>query len=342
MRGTSDGQTVLVVDDTPENITILASTLSEYNVKAARSGAKAIAIARSAMPDIILLDIMMPGMDGYTTCKLLKGDPRTRNIPVIFITAMNDVSNEAKGFALGAVDYITKPISPPIVQARVRTHLQLYDQNRALETRVAQRTRELNESRLEIIHRLGLAAEFRDNETGMHVVRISKYCRLLARAIGLDDIEVELLQQASPMHDVGKIGVPDKVLLKPGKLDAEERALMEKHCEIGAKIIGEQAIPLFQTARTVALTHHERWDGSGYPRGLAGEQIPMEGRIVAIADVFDALISERPYKQAWPLDQAVQFIQENAGLHFDPMLVEVFMDHLDEIITLAKNYADDM
>ena len=340
MHNAHEKQTVLVVDDTPDNITLLAGILSNYNVKAATSGEKALNIAFSSPPDIILLDIMMPVMDGYEICSRLKADLRTRDIPVIFITAMDDVSDEARGFELGAVDYITKPISPPIVLARVKTQLQLYDQNRALDLKVRHQTKELNDSNLELIRRLGIASEFRDNDTGMHIVRISHYCHVLAKAIGMDDAEADLLLQTSPMHDVGKIGIPDDILLKPGRLTDEERTIMERHTEIGAKIIGRHDNRVLQMARTIALSHHERWDGTGYPGGIRGEDIPIEGRIVALADVFDALISERPYKEPWPMGKAIELIKRESGRHFDPLLVKAFMGNLDEIVSLARQHAD--
>lgn len=340
MTNRTNKPTILIVDDTPENITILSKILSEYNIKAANNGIKAIEIASRFNPDVILLDIMMPEMDGYTAIKHLKRDPNTKNIPVIFITAMSEVSDETRGFELGAVDYITKPISPPVVISRVKTHLKLYDQNRALEHIVSERTRELNDSRLEIIRRLGLAAEYKDNETGMHVIRISFYCKTIATACGMSNEWVDLIFNASPMHDIGKIGIPDHILRKPGRLNAEERAIMERHAEIGAKIIGNHDNILLETARTVALTHHEKWDGSGYPHGLKGEEIPLTGRIVAIADVFDALTSKRPYKEAWSLEKSVAHIKEESGRHFDPALVAVFIERLDEILALAKEHAD--
>jgi len=332
--------TILIVDDVPDNITVLTNILSDYNLKAANNGAKALEIASRFRPDIILLDIMMPDMDGYAVCKRLKRDLHTKNIPVIFVTAMDEVTDEARAFELGAVDYITKPVSPPVVRARVKTHLNLYDQNKALEHLVHERTKALNQSRLEIIHRLGLAAEYKDNETGMHVIRMSYYCKIMATAVGMSKEEVELIFNASPMHDIGKIGIPDNILGKPGKLDAHERAIMEQHSEIGAKIIGEHDTPLLDMARTVALTHHEKWDGTGYPRGIKGENIPLVGRIVAVADVFDALVCKRPYKKAWPFEKAVAFIKEESGKHFDPGIVDVFVAHVDEIVELAKLKAD--
>ncbi|WP_028579217.1 response regulator [Desulfogranum japonicum] len=332
--------TILIVDDTAENITVLSRILVDYNVKVANNGPKALEIALRFKPNLILLDIMMPQMDGYAVCLRLKQDLRTKNIPVIFVTSMDEVTDEARGFELGAVDYITKPVSPPVVLARVKTHLKLYDQNRALEELVNERTKELNESRLEIIRRLGLAAEYKDNETGMHVIRMSCYCKILATAIGMSNEEVDLILNASPMHDVGKIGIADDILLKPGRLNDKERAIMERHTEIGAKIIGEHDNPLLKMARTVALTHHEKWNGSGYPKGLKGEDIPLVGRIAAVADVFDALISKRPYKEAWPVEKAVALFKEESGQHFDPALIEVFVQNLDKILEQARLHAD--
>jgi putative two-component system response regulator len=337
-----DKQTILVVDDAPANIDVLSGILSNsYKIKAATNGPKALKIAFSTPPDLILLDIMMPDMDGYEVCRKLKNDPRTKNIPVIFVTAKGEVADETHGFELGAVDYIVKPVSPPIVLARTQAQLALYDQSRVLEEKVKQRTAELDASRSEIIHRLGRAAEFKDNETGMHVMRMSHYSRIIAKEIGMSDMEADVLLNAAPMHDIGKIGIPDNVLLKPGKLDKDEWALMMKHPEFGATIIGEhENSELLEMARIVALTHHEKWNGKGYPNGLAGEDIPLVGRIVAIADVFDALTTERPYKDAWPVEKAVNLIQEEAGQHFDPALSEVFVKCLPEILKAKEKYAE--
>lgn len=339
---TPERQTVLVVDDTPENIDVLAGVLKgDYQVKVATNGERALKIAFSdKQPDIILLDIMMPGMDGYEVCQRLKDDARTKAIPVIFITAKSEVEDEQKGLELGAVDYITKPISPPIVQSRVKTQLALYDQNRVLERKVRERTSELNETRLEIIHRLGRAAEFKDNETGLHVIRMSHYSKLIALGFGVSEDEAEVILNAAPMHDVGKIGIPDAVLLKPGKLDDKEWAIMRKHPAMGAGIIGKHNNELLEMSRIVALTHHEKWDGSGYPRGKKGEEIPLEGRIVAIADVFDALTTARPYKEAWPIEKAVNLIVSEAGKHFDPALVPVFQEVLPDILKIRDTYAE--
>lgn len=335
--------TILVVDDTPQNIDVLVGALrDEYHIKAATRGQKALELARSSTPpDMILLDIMMPEMDGYEVCRRLKADYTTRHIPVIFTTAKIAVEDELRGLDVGAVDYITKPISPPIVRARVRTHLALYDQNRELERRVKHRTEQLAQTRLEVVQRLGRAAEYKDNETGLHVIRMSYYARILGEAVGMGEHELDLLLNAAPMHDIGKIGIPDRVLQKPGKLDPEEWAIMQTHCQIGADILGEaDGSDLMVMASEIALSHHEKWDGSGYPRGLAGEDIPRVGRIVAIADVFDALTSVRPYKPAWSLEQASQHLRDNAGSHFDPELVERFLERLPELEAIQARYGE--
>ncbi len=284
---------------------------------------------------------MMPGMDGYEVCRQLKSDPRTKNIPVIFVTALGDIEDEALGFKIGAVDYITKPVSPPIVLSRVRTHLSLYEQNKNLEEMVAKRTVELQHSRFEIIRRLGMAAEFRDNETGRHVLRIGFMAKILALAMGVEEREADIFLNASPMHDVGKIAIADSILLKPGLLSPEERKIMEEHAMLGAKLIGQHHDDLLAVAATAALTHHEKWDGSGYPQGLKGTDIPLIGRITAIADVFDALTSTRPYKEAWPIEKAVNLIKQESGKHFDPELIPVFMDNLDKIVEVINQNSDD-
>lgn len=264
-----------------------------------------------------------------------------RSIPVIFLTAKSEVVDETQGLELGAVDYITKPISIPILLARVRTQLALYDQTRELERMVALRTAELESTRLQIIRRLGRAAEFRDNETGSHVIRMSHYSRLIAQAAGMGEEFVGILFNAAPMHDVGKIGVGDNVLLNPGKLDEAGWEAIRRHPEIGAKIIGDHQDILLKTALIVALTHHEKWDGSGYPKKLKGEKIPLEARIVAIADVFDALTSERPYKKSWPVEDAVAEIEKCSGSHFDPGLIKAFWAALPEILCIKEKYTEE-
>jgi putative two-component system response regulator len=336
-------ETVLVVDDTPANIDVLKELLrDDYTVKVALDGERALKIALTdTPPDIILLDVMMPGMDGYEVCRVLKEDPRTRKVPIIFVTAKDETEDEMRGFELGAADYITKPISPPIVKARVRTQLELYDQNRALERKVAERTAELNETRLQIIRRLGRAAEYKDNETGRHVIRMSHYSRLLALEAGFDEEEAERLLNAAPMHDIGKIGVPDGVLRKPAGLDDEEWKVMHRHPHFGSRIIGEHDSELLNMAAVVAITHHEKWDGSGYPKGLAGEEIPLVGRITAIADVFDALTTARPYKPAWTIEKTMDLLREEAGKHFDPDLVAKFEAILPEMLKVRELHAEE-
>ena len=333
--------TILVVDDTPANIDVLNGILQdEYTVRAATSGEKALAIARaSPPPDLILLDVMMPATDGYEVCSRLKADYSTQRIPIIFCTAMDEIGDETRGFELGAVDYITKPLSPAIVRSRVRTHLQLYDQKRQLIEMVKQRTRELEETRLQIIRRLGRAAEYKDDDTGYHVIRMSHYARMLALADGAPDYRAELLFTAAPMHDVGKIGIPDSITQKAGPLTPEEWVIVKNHPSIGAGIIGRHNDELLEMARIIALTHHEKWDGTGYPRGLKGEAIPLVGRIVAIADVFDALTADRPYKHAWPVEEAVAYLQREAGRHFDPKLVPKFIELLPQVRAIMNQYS---
>lgn len=320
---------LLLVDDEPTNLQVLRHVLqADYRLLFATDGARALQVAREQQPQLILLDIMMPGMDGYAVCRALKADPATAGIPVIFVTALNDSQDETAGFDAGAVDYITKPVSPPVVRARVRNHLSLV------------RVDELRETRLQIVQRLGRAAEYKDNETGLHVIRMSHFSQLLALAAGCSPAWAEDLLNAAPMHDVGKIGIPDAVLRKPGPLDADEWATMRRHPEIGAEIIGEHPSGVLQLAREIALAHHEKWDGSGYPRGLAGEAIPLSARIVAIADVFDALTTRRPYKEPWPVQEAMSHIAAQAGKHFDPALVALFAPLLPQLLEIRARWAE--
>ncbi len=338
----SEKPLLLIVDDIAENIDILSYILrNDYDLKVALSGAKALEICQQIpRPEMVLLDVMMPEIDGMEVCSRLKEDPATSDITVIFVSALGSTVNEEKGFELGAVDFISKPISPSIVKARIKTHLALANQKRELEQKVEERLQEVNQTRLKIIQRLGRAAEYRDNETGYHVIRMSHYTRLIAEAYGGNDEWVEMIFNAAPMHDVGKIGIPDKILLKPGKLDADEWEIMKKHSAYGAEIIGEDSNPLLKMSRTIALSHHERWDGSGYPEGLSGEAIPLEARIVAIADVFDALTSMRQYKDAWSVEKAVDHISQSRGAHFDPHLVDLFELVLPQILEVKANYQD--
>ncbi|MEO5345112.1 MAG: response regulator [Magnetococcus sp. YQC-9] len=335
---------ILLVDDIPDNISLLTEVLNpHYRTRIATQGETALRIANSVTPpDLILLDIMMPGMDGHEVCRRLKENPDTRRIPVIFVTALNELEDERIGLELGAVDYLTKPINPPIMLARIKTHLALYDQTRELERLVDERTAELQRTRREIIMRLGRAAEFKDNETGYHVMRMSHIARLLGRAAGLGEASAEILFNAAQMHDIGKIGIPDQVLLKKGKLDEEELLIMRRHPEMGAAIIGQHDDDLLKTAHILALTHHEKWDGSGYPRGLKGEEIPFVGRVTAIADVFDALTAERPYKKAWSIEDSLAYIESQAGSHFDPTLAGLLRTILPEITAIRARYSDEI
>ena len=320
---------LLLVDDEAVNLRLLQQILqADYRLLIAKDGARALELATSALPDLILLDVMMPGMTGHEVCERLKASDATRHIPVIFVTALSDETDETRGFALGAVDYITKPFSNPVVRARIKTQLSLV------------RAEVLLATRQQVVQCLGAAAEFKDNETGLHVVRMSHYSRLIGEALGMPKVQLEDLFSAAPMHDVGKIGIPDAILRKPGRLDEDELLVMRQHPEIGARIIGQHPDGMLAMAHRIALYHHEKWDGSGYPFGLAGEAIPLEARIVAIADVFDALTSVRPYKRAWTFDEAVGLLRQEAGRHFDPQLVDVFLGLLPQVTAVAAEFGE--
>ncbi|GLQ31053.1 HD domain-containing phosphohydrolase [Litoribrevibacter albus] len=320
---------ILIVDDEPANIQVLRGILGgQYQLLFAKSGQQAIEVALNHTPDLILMDVVMPEMSGYEAVAELKKMKETADIPVIFITSMSGDAHETQGFDCKAVDYITKPAHPNIVLARVRTHLSLV------------RIDALNKTREQIIHCLGHAAEYKDNETGLHVIRMSKYSKVIAEAAGLTEEECELICTAAPMHDIGKIGIPDRVLLKPGKLTEQEWLVMKRHPFIGHQIIGNQDSPLLALAASIAYTHHEKWNGTGYPRGLKGREIPLEGRIVALADVFDALTTARPYKPAWSIDKALNLITEEAGEHFDPNLVPLFLDNIEKILEIREEWME--
>ncbi len=322
--------TLLLVDDEPVNLRVLKQLLAPYyNLVFAKNGEEAIRLAHSQLPDLILMDVMMPGMTGFDACKQLKADSVTASIPVIFVTALSDEHDEARGFEAGGVDYVTKPVSPTVVLARIKTHLSLVQAD------------ELKRTRLQVIQRLGRAAEYKDNETGMHVMRMSHYARVLALAYGFTPAQADVLLHAAPMHDIGKIGIPDSIMLKPGKLTDEEFAIMKTHPHIGAEILGDADSRLLQIAKSVALTHHEKWDGSGYPNGLVGEQIPVEGRIVAVADVFDALTSKRPYKEAWTVEKTLAVMKEQKGKHFEPVLIDLLEQNLDALLLIKAQWKDE-
>jgi putative two-component system response regulator len=321
---------ILIVDDEPLNLKVLKQVLQDdYRLSFAKNGMDALELVKKERPGLILLDVMMPGMTGFEVCKQLKSDPDTHTIPVIFVTALADEADESEGFNAGGVDYINKPISPALVRARVKTHLSLVHID------------ELKNTHLELIQRLGRAAEFKDNETGMHVIRMSHVSGRIALEMGMDAGFAEQLVHAAPMHDIGKIGIPDHVLLKPGKLDDEELAIMRTHPQLGADILDKSNSQLIRLAHTVALYHHEKWDGSGYPFGLKGEEIPIEARIVAVAYVFDALLSKRPYKEAWPVEKAVEEIKSQINRHFDPQVVAAMLSCLPALIAINAKWREE-
>lgn len=354
---------VLVVDDTPDNLSLMSSLLKPtYQVKLANNGAKALQVAQSDNPpDLILLDIMMPDMDGYEVCQALKADARTRDIPVIFLTAKVEIEDEQKGLELGAVDYITKPISPPIVLARVETHLSLKrasdflrDKNAYLESEVQRRAQEITAIQDVTILAMASLAETRDPETGNHIRRTQNYVKALALHLRddpryretLTDSYIDLLYKSAPLHDIGKVGIPDRILLKPGRFTPDEFELMKTHTTLGFKAIqhAESAlgtpVAFLEMAKEIALYHQEKWDGSGYPEGLSGEAIPLSARLMAVADVYDALISRRVYKEGMPHEKAVGIIIDGRGSHFAPDLVDAFMAIEDQFREIAQRFAD--
>ncbi len=345
---------VMVVDDTEANIDILVEALGEnYDVRVALDGETALEDISREAPDLILLDIMMPGMDGYEVCRHLKNDPAHRDIPIIFLTAMTEEQDEARGLSLGAVDYVTKPFSPDLVKARVFNHLELKRHRDHLQDLVDQRTRELSLTQEVTIYSLASLAETRDPETGGHILRTQRYVRALAIQMAtrpgfetqLTDDAIRLLYNSAPLHDIGKVGVADAILLKPGDLTKEEFEEMKKHTEYGKRAlqVGEEKLgenSFMKVAQEIAYTHHEKWNGSGYPRGLKGEDIPISGRLMAIADVYDALISKRVYKPAFSHKKAMAYICQDSGSHFDPQLVENLIQIEDEFRQIASVLAD--
>jgi putative two-component system response regulator len=355
--------TILVVDDTPDNLTLMVGLLKDnYRIKVAASGEKALRIARSkSPPDLILLDIMMPVLDGYEVCRQLQADAATREIPVIFLTALTEIEDERRGLELGAVDYITKPVSPPIVKARVRTHLQLKaaadflrDKNAFLEQEVARRTREVRAIQEVTILALAGLAETRDSSTGNHLRRTQLYVKALAQKLQthprfkefLTEGNIALLCKSAPLHDIGKVGIPDRILLKPGRLDPDEFEIMKTHTTIGQNAIehAEQSlgtdVEFLRTAKDIVLFHQEKWDGSGYPGELSGDDIPVSARLMALADVYDALISSRVYRASVPHDQVVKMIVDDRGTHFDPDVVDAFVEIQEDFREIARQYAD--
>lgn len=364
---------VLFVDDEPKVLIglerMLSDELDDWEMIFAHSADEALGRIREAGVDVVASDVNMPGRDGFSLLAEIQASEDTRDIPVIIVTGRDDTDIKRRALALGAVDLLNKPVHPEDLIARLRSAMRLKayqderkHHSRVLEQKVEERTAELADSRLDILWRLGAAAEYRDEATGNHVIRVSCCCRAVAEAFGMDRDNVEMLFLASPLHDIGKIGIPDGVLLKPGSLDHEEWEIMKAHCAIGARILRDDSKamrafltwrygsgaaqrhraqnPILSLASTIALSHHERWDGSGYPHGLKGEDIPLESRIVALADIYDALLSERPYKPALPEAEAVDIIRGERARHLDPCLCDLFEDLREQFRTIRAEFAD--
>ena len=361
-------ETILMVDDNPANLQVLQATLDGrgYRLLAARDGASALSIAANASPDLILLDIMMPAMDGFEVCRRLKSDPGTDDIPVIFLSALEETEDKVRGLELGAVDYITKPFQPQEILARVNTHLtlrclqrqlreanaELTELNENLEQKVAERSRELLRSRDGIIFAMAKMTEARDDDTGKHLERICRYVEILARELSKSDASIteewiQTVVKTAALHDIGKVGIPDGILLKKGRLSSQEREIMQNHPAIGGDTLLELREemggggPFLSRAIEITLGHHEKWDGSGYPFGIQGEAIALSARLVAVADVYDALVSKRIYKPGLSHEEAARLIQEGAGKHFDPRVVASFMACQEAFIAVAAALSDE-
>ena len=354
---------ILIVDDVAENLSVLSALLSPlYRVRVATNGARALSLAVDMLaPDLVLLDVVMPGMDGYEVCARLKRDPRTQAIPVVFLTGRTEIEDEARGLEVGAVDYITKPFSPPVVLARVKTQLALKassdflrDKSEYLEAEVVRRSREILAIQDVTIHALASLAETRDSETGHHIRRTQHFVMALALRLRehprfsefLTDRNIDLLFRSAPLHDIGKVGIPDSILLKPGRLTVEEFEVMKTHTTLGyqaidraERLLGTE-VGFLSLAKQIALSHQEKWDGSGYPQGLAGDDIPIAARLMTLADVYDALASRRVYRDRLPHETVVKELVAGSGTHFDPDIVEAFLSIQDEFAAIARKYAD--
>jgi putative two-component system response regulator len=335
---------ILAVDDDSDLLALIAKVLAtEYEVKTAGDGGDALALAAAApQPDLILLDIELPGASGFEVCQLLKEDPATARIPVIFLTGKSEAADQVEGLDLGAVDYLTKPVNAKLLLARVRTHLALAGRQAELEQEVQQRTAQLEDARAEVIRRLGRAMEFHESAAaGNKVARVAQYARLIAQASGMKAELVDLLQKAAPLYDIGKIGVPSEILRKPGKLSAPDLERVRRHPELGAEIIGEHKDAVLALARLLALSHHERWDGSGYPKGLKGSEIPWPARVMGIVDTFEAMTSTQFYRQKpHSPDEAAKTIREGYGTLFDPSLKDAFEKALPVMKKVRDTYSD--
>jgi len=342
---------ILIIDDNQSNVDLLKDILATQgytSLLGLTDSRRAKDLYLAYNPELVLLDINMPHFDGFQLLEQFKEVEENAYVPVLVLTALQDDKTRIKALETGAQDFLTKPFNKLETLTRIHNlltvrllHNQVRDQNIILEKKVQERTIELQESRLEIIHRLGRAAEYKDNETGAHIIRLSKMSSLLGRLAGMTEEQTELLLNTSPMHDIGKIGVPDSILLKPGKLNAEEWEVMKRHTTIGADLLDSPGSELMKSAQEIALTHHEKWDGSGYPQGKKGEEIPFEGRIVGITDVFDALTSKRPYKDPYPIDKTLSIIKEERGRHFDPDLTDLFIKNIDAFVVIKDSFANE-
>lgn len=341
---------IFIIDDQPANLKLLDKMLRGQGYESlvlVSDPREVITRYQAARPDLILLDINMPHLDGYQVMEQLKALNDPLLPPIVILTAQQSKDYLLRALASGARDFVSKPFDRNELLMRVRNlldaqlaHRVLHNQKDVLEQMVRERTEELQHTRLQVVQRLGMAAEYRDEETGSHILRMSHICALLAKQVGWSDNQCDLILNASPMHDIGKIGIPDTILLKPGRFEPEEWEIMKRHAAIGAKLLGGDNSDLMRMAREIAYTHHEKWDGSGYPNGLVGGDIPMAGRIAALADVFDALTSVRPYKKAWTVEAAVELIRENSGKHFDPSLVEIFLRELPRIVAIREQFSE--
>lgn len=358
---------ILVVDDDEKNLKLMTAILESrgYDYETAKDGVEALEMTKSFLPDLVFLDIMMPRMDGFEVLGRLKADEETRSIPVVMVTALADRESKLKGLQTGASDFIAKPIDPAEVMLRAENLLKVKEfadflkrYNETLEAAVKEKTKELEaafkelevsrdklkEGYVDTIHKLTAVAEFKDEDTAMHIKRIAHYCRLIAKEFGWPEEAQETIFYASPMHDIGKVGIPSEILLKPGKLNTEEFALMKTHTAIGAKILKGSVSVFLKMAETIAVSHHERWNGGGYPRGIKGDEIPLEGRIMNIADQYDALRSKRPYKPSFSHEKAFRIITEGDGRtspeHFDPDVLRVFKDSQEGFEEIFESFAD--
>ncbi len=342
---------ILIIDDNQSNVDLLEATLGAagyVSLLSITDPREAEGIYTAYRPDLVLLDINMPYLDGFQLMKQFEKIEANSYIPVIVLTALQDEKTRFRALAHGAQDFLTKPFNQLEILTRIKNtlfvriyHNQIRDQNLILEKKVQERTIELADTRREIIYRLGRAAEYRDNETGDHIIRMSKMGQLLGTLAGMPESQADLFVTASPMHDIGKIGIPDRILLKPDKLDREEWEIMKKHTTIGADLLAGHNSELMVTARDIALTHHEKWDGSGYPNRLSGENIPLIGRLAGVVDVFDALSTKRPYKDAYPTEKVISIIKEERGRHFDPVLTDLFLDNIDKFLIIHKKFTID-